>query len=375
MGTFAIISLIFGVIMSAVSIASTAHANKQNEEIAKEMQEDQQQFNAQQAENANEMQRQNYWDMYSPASKAQQLRDAGLSVGLMYGGGGVQGSGAGGYQAQSSAPSVPMMNPLVQGGQMGEMMNMLKTVTESKKTTEEAKNLETEREKMNAEMSKIFSDIQRNNSEIDLNGVKKSQMELQNVSQNLQNMFDATTYNDRVQSVEQAVTNMQKQWEIYEEQVKGLNIENSMKEKLLTAQYNLMVSQAADEWSKVGLNNANAELAKEKTSLTKIDEALHAAQAAKNVQEIKYLEAQKDKAEKEVNLTQAYINYWNAVTEREQWYIDNFEEIESAKNTGGTFWSMCGKAVQNANGRRKGIFREEYRKRTGSGMHGFPKPF
>lgn len=375
MGTFAIISLIFGVIMSAASMAATAHANKQNEDLAKEMQENQQQFNAEQASLANEQQRQNYWDMYSPESKTQQLRDAGLSVGLMYGGGGVPGSGAGGYQAQSSAPSVPMMNPLIQSGQMGEMMNMLKTITESKKTTEETKNLETEREKMNAEMNKIYSDIERNNSEIDLNGVKKAQMELQNVSQNLQNMFDATTFDERVKSVEQSVKNMQKQWEIYEQQVNALDIENKYKEDLLTAQYNLMVAQAADEWSKTGLNNANTELAKQKTQLAKIDQALHAAQAAKNVQEIAYLEQQKNKIEQEVELTKSYIGYWNTITEREQWYMDNFEEIESAKNTGGTFWSMCGKAVQNANGRRKGTVREEYREHTGQGMHGFPKPF
>ena len=72
-------------------------------------------YNERAAKNSDARTRALFTDLYSPEAKVQQLKDAGLSVGMMYGQGGVsgtsstqgaQGAGAGNQQAAEAAEAV-----------------------------------------------------------------------------------------------------------------------------------------------------------------------------------------------------------------------------------------------------------------------------
>lgn len=107
---------ILGLISGAGGLFSTALANQANRDITEQTNlmnvelTHQSWANAEaQAEAADQRTRNLYNDLYSPAALRQQLEDAGLSVGLMYGKGGIGGSGQIGAQAQTPSP-IPMQS-------------------------------------------------------------------------------------------------------------------------------------------------------------------------------------------------------------------------------------------------------------------------
>ena len=113
-----IAALIMGLISAAVGIGMTVYQNRQNQEINHQ----QQQFsieqmdrahhlNEQSAENADTRTRDLFSDLQSPTAKVNQLKNAGLSIGMMYGNGGNGGSIPTGSQAGGVNGTTPNAFP------------------------------------------------------------------------------------------------------------------------------------------------------------------------------------------------------------------------------------------------------------------------
>ena len=113
-----------------------------------------------------------YSSLYSPEAKVKQLKEAGLSVGLMYGQGGpggtsstagAQGQGAGGQQAKQPLG-------ILQNAELGLML------AQAKKLNAEADNLEEDTNKKQAETLKLGEEIEKIKQEvINLEGEKALQ--------------------------------------------------------------------------------------------------------------------------------------------------------------------------------------------------------
>lgn len=110
-------------------------------------------LNEQAAQNADARTRALYHDLYSPAAQAEQLRQAGLSVGLMYAKSGIGGSGQAG--AQAAPAQFPNMNVL-------DLMN--------------AKLMQAQIDKTNAETSKIEQDTKATEK-----GIEKTDAEIESI--------------------------------------------------------------------------------------------------------------------------------------------------------------------------------------------------
>ena len=135
MDPFSIAMLVMSAVAGIASIVSTAVANHKNIKLAEETREDQQDFAAEQAQLSHERTQELYWKLYSPESKVNQLKSAGLSPGLMYGMGGTGGSSStSGAQAAMPNTAAPYVNPVVDSQMMNSLLNSMNKVAEQKKT-------------------------------------------------------------------------------------------------------------------------------------------------------------------------------------------------------------------------------------------------
>ena len=140
-----LISLVFSIIATGAEMAITEHQNNQNIQLQQDTLHQQQEYATQAAERANDTTAEQYNMLYSPAARRRQLNDANLSVGLMYGGSGSFGQGSTAAQAATPATSLPYINPLLQPGQMGNVMNALKTITEAENTQKDTQKFQSTR--------------------------------------------------------------------------------------------------------------------------------------------------------------------------------------------------------------------------------------
>ena len=97
-----VIDGVLGLVGTGIQAGVQVQENKKNRAQEREMLGLQQGYNEQAANRADERTRALYNDLYSPQAKVQQLKNAGLSVGLMYGTG-----GAGGTTSTSGAQATP----------------------------------------------------------------------------------------------------------------------------------------------------------------------------------------------------------------------------------------------------------------------------
>ena len=146
---FAIIMLVISAASAAINmnqvnaanqanINATKDINTQNLEQQTETLEQQQQFSREAAAQSDAYTRGLFRDLYSPQARVQQLREAGLSVRLMYGQGGMGGTSST-SGAQATTPSAttataiaPLINPAVLN--IENMLNSVSLLNESKKT-------------------------------------------------------------------------------------------------------------------------------------------------------------------------------------------------------------------------------------------------
>lgn len=136
----------------------------------------------------NQATRELYSDLYSPAAKRKQLEDAGLSIGLMYGGNAGGQSSTQGAGGNAPHTNMPAMQPLTSqlGLQLAEIRKLnaetqnIEADTKNKGTEGEKKELEVntfmenfrnEMEKIKSEITKNLSSAQKDNADAYLTGL------------------------------------------------------------------------------------------------------------------------------------------------------------------------------------------------------------
>lgn len=259
--------LLMATVLSAViGAVSTANANRENMENANEQLQNQQGFSHEEAELANQRAVENYWETQSPQSRVQQYKDAGLSVGLMYGGaanGGVNTS----PMASTPGANLPIMNPLLGNG-LNDMFENIKKLSETENISEDTEKKKQEVENMksvievnNATIEKIakengLTEVLTQNSQLD-GTLKQIEIEVQNA-----------TKEGRIQIVATQLNNMQKEGEKLLKEIEGLKIDNENKQALYNATLNKMAADTCLVWKQVAKTEAETFLTKAQTTLT-----------------------------------------------------------------------------------------------------------
>lgn len=164
---------ILGLAGTAANIANNSNANRTNLDINQQLLN----YNREEAEKADKRTRALYNDLYSPSAKAQQLREAGLSVGLMYGMGGIGGTASTqGAQANSINPlaaKAAQVDPMVlsqikvndaTAKKLNSEAELMKEQTNTQKDTQEqirtlTTNIEEQTKKLTEEINKIKQEI------------------------------------------------------------------------------------------------------------------------------------------------------------------------------------------------------------------------
>lgn len=286
MGTFAILAAIISAVVGAISaIGTTAFnaeqqqdANAANIAAAEKMQQQNQAFNRQSAEAANAETRRQYWDLYSPQAKVNQLKQAGLSVGLMYGGSGLGGGGSTAAQAGSSNAIAPTIQPTFMQDILGSMLSAAQTPSEIAKKAAETEGTKAGTKKTYKEMDAIDQSITESNQRIKESNaaIEKITAEAQTeqerkIGQQLQNRhseidienakleldFNKATYEDRQKLIHTGLDKIMKECDILDEQLKQEKVNTKYAEQLkkeeiknMQASRNKMVAETALTWMK-----------------------------------------------------------------------------------------------------------------------------
>lgn len=173
-------ALISGVI-AAVSAKKT---NEQNKQTYLDVQQQSHKLNEQSADAADTRTRALYSDLESPEAKIGQLKSAGLSPGLMYGGGGSIGTG----QVSPGAQAAPAMGAsLVQGmdisgilgglaSAIGASTNARKAPSEIKVNEAQAKQIQEQTKKLSKETELVKEEVIKTKGEIALQAWSERQV-------------------------------------------------------------------------------------------------------------------------------------------------------------------------------------------------------
>lgn len=163
-------AMILQAVMSGVGISETNRQNEENREHEKELNQQQQEFAAKEAEKANQREIENYLNFQSPQAMMRQIKSAGLSPSYAYGNNGVSsGSLKSGAQAQSPSlhgaftDAVGMGNQYAQIGQSANTAaNTALQFNEAIKSGKQSKLVEAQTltEKYNAMTQEAISRIQ-----------------------------------------------------------------------------------------------------------------------------------------------------------------------------------------------------------------------
>ena len=131
------------------------------------------------ADNAQARTKALYSELYSPEAKVKQLKEAGLSVGLMYGQGGAggtsstagaQGQGAGGQQGKQPIG-------ILQGAELGLMAAQAKKLAaEADNLNQDTKVKETQQQKLAEEVTEVKANVARIEGETALQGWSQRQL-------------------------------------------------------------------------------------------------------------------------------------------------------------------------------------------------------
>lgn len=167
---------------SAMSLGASLinnHLAQQRESIARE---ENYTYNEKSAENAYNRQKQLLNEYYTPQAQIQQLKDAGLSPSLMYGGAGTTGtaSTAQGAGASGISPSYQPINPLI-GAQIANIN------ADTAKKQAETENVQANTETEKGENARGAAEIEKMLGENGLNKAKQIFTESQNTAQVLIN--------------------------------------------------------------------------------------------------------------------------------------------------------------------------------------------
>lgn len=277
MGVIEIISLIISALAVAGSVTSTVLANKTNKTINEETREDQQQFARENAVTANKETRELYSGLYSPAAKAKQLREAGLSVGLMYGQGGAGGtSSTSGVQAVSPSVAAPVINPAFGQTNLSELLQALKTPSEIEQNESQTNLNEKLEEKAESEIEvnekkvdEILANIRKTNAEADTEQVRKELVSYQTAIEEFKSKLNEETYEEQKETIIDS-------WKLLRSKLKEqLNlteisrINKEWAEEIKEAEYNVLKATVVKLWAERGELMTRAALNTQKTAESK----------------------------------------------------------------------------------------------------------
>lgn len=259
MPAFELFGLLMGVINAIAGAQSQAAANQMNIALNRENREDQQQFAQEAAETANRVTSQQYMNLYSPQAKVNQLRHAGLSVGLAYEGLG----GAGGTAAQAATPSAtpPVVNPLLQ---MGSIMDAVQGMMSAAQT----ENTQKDTEKKGQEIANMQKELEEIESKIKMNIATEINTRLQSKLAELDLQIKTETKGDQIKLIRKQVEAIEQSVDEAKERIAGLKIENKHKDEYITKELNVLGAQYAKLVQDTILVKAEKLLTDAKTKLT-----------------------------------------------------------------------------------------------------------
>lgn len=273
MGTFAILASVLSIVIGAVSTIVT---NSQNKELAENQLANQQEFAHNEAELANERYLDNYWATMSPQSKVQQYKDAGLSVGLMYGGAGAGGVSTG-AQAQTPGSTVPVMqNPLSNG--INDLFQNLKTMSESENISEDTEKKKQEVENLKSIVEVNTATIEQIAAQNNLTNVMTMNAKLDGILKQIDIDIQDATKTNQIESVATNLQNLKIEGGKLLQELEGLNIDNTNKQQMYNATVNKMAAETALAWK-------NGAKAAAETNLAKMQEFATAEQGEKSYAE------------------------------------------------------------------------------------------
>lgn len=236
MGAFEILALIISLLATGAGIASQHAANQQNINFANLNREDQQAYNAEQAELANKRNIENYLRFQSPRAQMQQLREAGLSPGLFYGYGGTGGSVAPSSTATSGIAGAPVIQPIVSAMLASQALEAMKSKSEIESTESGTKRTEQETENLKATYENIIANTKNTEAQTKLVENQTKFSELTNKMAEIETKYKEAKELKELETMGAELTKAIEEGNRLMEEVKGLQIENKYKEELTLKQ-------------------------------------------------------------------------------------------------------------------------------------------
>ena len=161
-----------------MNLANTAFSNILNENAADRARAENFKYNEMAADAADKRQRQQFWDLYSIGSQMQQIKNAGLSPSLMYGGTPSPGGSASGAQGAGGGNIMPIRaNYSLEGALLAAQIKNLDATAE--KTKAETNTINGENARGIAEIQEILSNAGYNKAAEALAEANKDFQELQ----------------------------------------------------------------------------------------------------------------------------------------------------------------------------------------------------
>nr|QJB21220.1 MAG: DNA pilot protein [Microvirus sp.] len=292
----ALIGGTLGLIGTGIQAGVQKEENAKNREHELEMLGMQQGYNVRSAEKADERTRALYNDLYSPQAKVQQLKNAGLSVGLMYGTG-----GAGGTSSTSGAQAAPASQQAQSQKSPLENANLGLLLSQIAVNTAQAKKLEADANKTKGvDTDALQQSIEESKNRVNKLVTEVENIKLENKNKELQNNFDevrneiqSKTKNFEIDYIKEKWVNIMEQTKKFASEITGLNIENGMKQSLLNAQLENVKANTANIIAKTLLTNSQKQLTdlEVKNFDTKIKNILADTELKTTEQRIKAIEA------------------------------------------------------------------------------------
>lgn len=298
---------IIGAIGNIIGQGMANKANKEQNALNRQWQQQmlglQHQYNEESAENAMQRQIQMYNEFQSPEALVGQLKDAGLSVGMMYGEGGQGGHMASAPQAQGvslpNSNNIPMQN--VMDAQVAMMIaNATKLAAETRKTNAEANN----EEEKSGQNTAITEEIRQRITESQQR-IAESNERINTLVKQQENIIADTALKEaqgdltKAQKIkEEKLTELhQAQKEFQEAQTTLANIDIKYRGQMNQAQINQMNAAAKQYLAAAEKMNLETEVLNEQKDALILKAEMEACMAEFEKNEIQPMEAQKLEAQ------------------------------------------------------------------------------
>ncbi len=233
-------------------------------------------YNEKAADNADQRQRKQYEELYSPQAMMEQYAAAGLSPSLMMSGGqsAVGQSSAQGNQSagiQGPYPSATPIDPLAAAQMANIIANTKKTEAETIKIGAETEFtltniIKASEETKNIKQTRLLLEMQT------------AGQELENLGKQLQNEITEESKEDILEQIRIQTEKLQRESEKIEKQNKALDLENQLSEetyttrvKQFTANYNQTMAATAKAYSDIELNEQQIETLVENVAIAKFN--------------------------------------------------------------------------------------------------------